>query len=159
MRLVAIPALVSLAMLCPAEVESSPETPPVLELNALKGLYEPVSFDHEAHAASADGCRSCHHRRFGKLVSCGICHTEYVEREEFEHEPHQSLMECLSCHQVANMAEMRCSACHKTAPDPDQLYVIGLKGAFHQQCMGCHRELELDVSCAACHERGPSVRP
>jgi hypothetical protein len=154
-----VPALVAFAILCPAGVDSTPETPPHLELNELEGLYGPVSFDHEAHAAIADGCRSCHHRRFGTLVSCGVCHTEYVERDDFDHEPHEELDECLSCHRVANMAEMRCSACHKTAPDPERLHVIGLKGAFHQQCMGCHREAALNISCTACHERVAPGRP
>lgn len=132
---------------------SAPTTPPShIELNELKGPYGPVGFHHEAHSAIAGGCKDCHHRQFGNLVSCGLCHTEYVEREHFNHQLHENLAGCLSCHQVATMAEMRCSACHKTTYDLDRLHVIGLKGAFHQQCLGCHQAVGLDVSCTACHE-------
>ena len=32
----------------------------------------------------------------------------------------------------------------------------GLKAAYHQQCMGCHREMGLEkpaaTECAACHQ-------
>jgi hypothetical protein len=146
-----IPFLAAAALAATTPQPGDSALPAVLQLNEIMALYGPVEFDHENHAGIADGCRSCHHAKFGDPLSCGHCHSNYVERRDFGHDVHEEAMDCLSCHQVTSTAEMRCSACHKTPHDPENLHVIGLKGAFHLRCMGCHEELGLDVSCTACH--------
>jgi c(7)-type cytochrome triheme protein len=88
----------------------------------------------------------------------------------FSHENHMETYACLDCHHdfqngqnvleedaLEEDGEARCAACHspKTA--------IGLKQAFHRQCMGCHRHVNrkeaarLPITCQGCHPRYASA--
>lgn len=131
-------------------IESSQESlsfsmermPTLLVLNssfANKGTndYEPVRFMHSAHAHHTDGdCTKCHHRvqrqdgdRVGRTI-------ESVDMASF----HPS--SCIACHQYANEADA------PTRP--------GIKGAYHQQCIGCHEKSALKTAptdCQSCHHR------
>ena len=48
-----------------------------------------------------------------------------------------------------------CSRCHGLPNEPDDPARIGLKGAYHRQCIGCHeRQLKpasAPTDCTACH--------
>jgi hypothetical protein len=37
-------------------------------------------------------------------------------------------------------------------PFQDNLNIPGIKGAYHRQCLGCHREWSHTTKCATCHE-------
>ncbi len=76
----------------------------------------------------------------------------------FAHKRHAALVnDCSECHHYrpkdANMAETtRCSACHQDAFNSDHPERLGLKAAFHQQCMECHKtEAKGPVTCTGCH--------
>jgi hypothetical protein len=133
------------------EIDRPPER---IELRALANLYGPVDFDHKTHVDAIGTCGDCHHKPFGEPRGCGECH-EPRERSLFDHESHWDYAGCDICHQATTAEQLVCSACHQTPFDPDNLAVLGLKGAYHAQCMGCHEELGFDTSCNACHAKNP----
>ena len=78
----------------------------------------------------------------------------------FMHKKHATLLnDCVICHHyrpadLAASEATRCSACHQTAFNPELPGRIGLKGAHHRQCMGCHKELNKGpVGCTDCHAK------
>jgi len=58
---------------------------------------------------------------------------------------------CTTCHHYSPDGKiMPCSQCHGKG-DPNNLGQPGLKGAFHRQCIACHREWSHDTDCKICH--------
>ncbi|MBP7603803.1 MAG: cytochrome c3 family protein [Spirochaetes bacterium] len=53
---------------------------------------------------------------------------------------------CISCHHTGD--NVRCSNCHMRR---DRDNVINLKGAYHQQCLDCHRKTAGPKGCGRCH--------
>jgi hypothetical protein len=81
--------------------------PDVVILDELQKLYDPVRFDHRAHAqmvSFSGGCEVCHH---------------YTP-------PDADHPACVSCHPK--------EIAHEDIAQP------GLKGAYHRDCLDCHRE-------------------
>ncbi|MBG0775670.1 MAG: cytochrome C [Desulfovibrionaceae bacterium] len=66
---------------------------------------------------------------------------------------------CRGCHHnsPASLTPPRCAGCHGRPFGGDVAGKPGLKGAYHQQCMGCHKAMKLekpaDTKCAECHEK------
>jgi len=76
----------------------------------------------------------------------------------FAHKRHAALIkDCTKCHHFRpkdkNALETtRCSACHQDSFRKDHPERIGLKAAYHQQCMGCHKtEGKGPTGCRECH--------
>ncbi len=77
----------------------------------------------------------------------------------FMHTKHAAALEgnCVLCHHYrpadVNMPEtVACRACHQEAFNPEAPDRIGLKAAYHQQCMDCHKKMNQGpVSCTGCH--------
>jgi len=115
--------------------------------------YEPVGFSHRIHDELVGGdCGACHHRfatsendRVGEDLKtfheaidiklggpCSFCH------DNMEQNPPQS-----------------CNRCHGLSGEPDDPARIGLKGAYHRQCIGCHesrlKPASAPTACASCH--------
>ena len=44
-----------------------------------------------------------------------------------------------------------CDQCHGGEANPANLRQPGLKGAYHRQCISCHREWSHDTDCKICH--------
>ena len=99
--------------------------------------YEPARFLHRAHADHVDGdCTACHHRvqeaegdRVGRTIDQGA---------------------------LGDVKPTSCGACHKQPNEPGMPARVGLKAAYHQQCVGCHRghpEDQAPTSCTGCHAR------
>lgn len=61
---------------------------------------------------------------------------------------------CTACHHhtPAGSEHAACRTCHSTASVRDSLGMPGLKGAYHRQCLSCHREWSGQNGCSACHE-------
>lgn len=127
----------------PEQLSFSAETMPSLLIldrshtNEKVDDYEPVRFMHKAHASRLNGnCNECHHRvqkdkndRIGEE----IVFTDLDNRKPAS---------CVSCHQYAN---------EKDAPDRP-----GLKGAYHEQCIGCHKKADsvnAPTDCTGCHAK------
>ncbi len=78
----------------------------------------------------------------------------------FMHKKHAALIgDCTACHHhrpadPKAKETTRCSACHQKAFNPEMPERIGLKAAYHQQCMGCHqKEGRGPIGCTECHEK------
>jgi len=79
----------------------------------------------------------------------------------FMHSRHAAALggDCAACHHYrpadANASEtVACRACHQEAFNPDRQGRIGLKAAYHLQCMGCHEDMEMGpVACEGCHTK------
>lgn len=83
---------------------------------------------------------------------------DHYEPVRFAHKRHAALVnDCSKCHHFRPKDEnaletTRCSACHQESFNPDHPERIGLKAAFHQQCMECHQEeAKGPVDCKGCH--------
>jgi hypothetical protein len=62
---------------------------------------------------------------------------------------------CQGCHHHGSvgMKPALCENCHSEPFREAALFVPGLKGAYHRQCVGCHVSMELQAvtGCVACH--------
>ncbi|MCU0304759.1 MAG: hypothetical protein MUC56_11950 [Thermoanaerobaculales bacterium] len=125
--------------------------PDRLSIDALANLHPAVELDHAVHAEIAGDCASCHHRPFGEPAACASCHDEPVVPSAFVHEQHWEIESCTGCHDRGATTDLRCVSCHPVEPDPERLEVIGLKGAYHGLCLGCHETAGPEASCAPCH--------
>lgn len=93
------------------------EAPDSIVLGFLADLYEPVRFDHKAHAGMAE-----------MGLKCGTCH---------HYSPEDDIPPCREC--------------HGGEANPNNLRQPGLKGAYHRQCLSCHREWSHETQCVICH--------
>lgn len=76
------------------------------------------------------------------------------EPSVFDHELHEGAADsCKTCHHKPAGQNVKCITCHKVPFDKDNLAVIGLKGAFHEQCMKCHKENGVKNGCLDCHAK------
>jgi hypothetical protein len=104
-------------------------------LDQLVALYEPVPFDHKTHAAMAemwDGCTTCHHRTPSPSTVPANARSNTSQ---------------------ANAASIpACKSCHPASVASASLHQPSLKGAYHRQCLNCHREWANDNSCEVCHK-------
>lgn len=78
----------------------------------------------------------------------------------FMHAKHAaSLQVCAVCHHyrptdAGALETTRCSACHQESFREDHPDRIGLKAAYHLQCMECHQEMNQGpVDCIGCHKK------
>jgi hypothetical protein len=86
---------------------------------------------------------------------------------EFDHLLHYELYECTDCHHdyvdgenVWSMEKNYCSDCHTVEGHyEDDVEVMGLMEAFHEQCIDCHQEAHAQdqatgpIMCGECHVR------
>lgn len=136
----------AVALITASAVHAADETPDEVRIDSISDLYRPVTFDHQLHADLAESCALCHHHATGAAPL---------------RKP------CLRCHQGGKEAwTVSCSACHPAEPfsshhlaeirnDPllYHTHTPGLKGAYHQLCLGCHREVGASIGCQDCHAR------
>ena len=87
-------------------------------------LYDPVRFMHSKHANVLKDCTICHHRQ---------------PREKGDKYGEPVTMAML---RKMKKVPAGCAKCHDHPFNPKQLNTPGLKGAYHQLCMDCHKESE-----------------
>ncbi|TET67820.1 MAG: hypothetical protein E3J45_04225 [Candidatus Zixiibacteriota bacterium] len=77
------------------------------------------------------------------------------EAVEFPHQMHAEISGgCSNCHHHTAIGDTpACSDCHNKPFDPENLQLPGLKGAFHRQCLDCHREMGATTECTGCHAK------
>lgn len=125
--------------------------PETVVLDSIAQYYEPVNFDHAMHAdmVGKNKCATCHHHTVGTPVmnaTCKKCHANSGKADSAA---------CKDCHPAK-----RFEAEYLTQLEADhQLYHVdkpGLKGAYHQNCLGCHEEMGGPTGCQDCHARTDS---
>lgn len=65
---------------------------------------------------------------------------------------------CYGCHHYnsTSMTILACKECHPANRARSDLSMPDLKGAYHRQCMDCHRQWSKSTQCTSCHlKRGP----
>ena len=66
---------------------------------------------------------------------------------------------CQGCHHNSQPSENppACRSCHSRPFAPERPKRMGLKAAYHAQCMDCHQRMQIaepaNTDCTACHER------
>jgi len=82
---------------------------------------------------------------------------------KFNHRAHANMSmlgveKCSFCHHYTPPTKIPpCRDCHtKNSSDLKQ---PGLKGAYHRQCLGCHREWSHENKCFSCHESAKKDAP
>ncbi len=129
-----------LAMNC-----SAMDAPEIIEIDALADLYESVEFNHELHVGVAEDCSGCHHHTTGTGTVdtyCAKCHDNFEE---------QDTVACHDCHLADPFSAEAINK--KSEKDHYHVDVNGLKGAYHQNCLGCHQEMDGPSGCQDCHAR------
>ncbi|MGD8394813.1 MAG: Ni/Fe-hydrogenase cytochrome b subunit [Candidatus Eiseniibacteriota bacterium] len=122
-------------------------------LNAEVDFYQEVRFSHRSHDVATGGdCAVCHHRHADDPED--RVGTELVDLHA-EMEIHLGGA-CTGCHDDLDaLAFRRCLTCHRRPQEPDSPVRLGLKGAYHQQCIGCHQRVSgavrAPVACDGCH--------
>ncbi len=74
----------------------------------------------------------------------------------FNHKFHAEMAEmggdCVTCHHYSPKGDIPpCKECHGGEGNPNNLNQPTLKGAYHRQCLSCHREWSHDTKCFVCH--------
>ena len=124
----------------PTTSATEPAIPDVVVLDQLsktEKLFGPVPFDHKSHAEMSrmqGGCTTCHHRQPDVT-------TQKVDL---------SARGSVSARQQEDAGKHpACRTCHP--PQRDDMRQPGLKGAYHRQCLNCHREWAHANNCSVCH--------
>jgi DnaJ-class molecular chaperone len=126
------------------------------------------------------GCTDCHVKRTTKILASSEESTKKPVKEAtkvgpemlilnsleqryepvtFSHGIHTEMTEnCATCHHHSPAGQTpACRECHGAPFDPKNLNMPGLKGAYHLQCMGCHREMGGGpMGCDECHAKKTS---
>lgn len=81
---------------------------------------------------------------------------EQFQPVQFDHKSHADMaqmnLDCATCHHYSPEDRIPpCRECHGSEDNPVNLKQPTLKGAYHRQCMGCHREWSHDTKCVICH--------
>lgn len=74
----------------------------------------------------------------------------------FSHRMHAQMSEmgggCQGCHHYNTSGPiLKCSNCHEASRKRDDVSVPDLNGAYHRQCINCHREWSHTTDCNSCH--------
>jgi hypothetical protein len=85
---------------------------------------------------------------------------DYYKPVRFMHSKHAAMLkDCSVCHHLrptdAKASETtRCSACHQESFRSDHPDRIGLKAAYHVNCIDCHKQMNKGpVDCLGCHSK------
>ena len=74
----------------------------------------------------------------------------------FSHKIHAQMSQmsggCASCHHFNNVGPIqKCESCHDASRKREDISKPDLKGAFHRQCMECHKAWSHKTDCQSCH--------
>ena len=109
--------------------------PGVMEISVLENDYMPAKFPHYAHIK--------------KL-------TDISNENKLARYFHFNTMTiCLGCHHYSPLEAKKpippCITCHTPKAEPKK-HTPTLSGAYHRQCLGCHKEMEAGpTDCTGCH--------
>jgi hypothetical protein len=59
---------------------------------------------------------------------------------------------CGNCHHHNTLEQiLKCQSCHEASRKRENISVPDLRGAYHRQCVQCHREWSHETGCNSCH--------
>jgi len=138
-------------------------------VNKYSDQYVPVRFMHQKHAHVLKDCTICHHRvspesgvsfkkknavKTGDTIKTGKAYDEknMIKAEMSAGKPMDKYGKKVTMAELTGMGILpsKCSLCHGKPFTPGHLDVPGLKGAYHQLCVRCHKE-----AARISHKRGP----
>jgi len=111
--------------------------PEKVTIGGLSDRFEPAAFPH------------------GKVVKALIDKTRKSKLAGYFHGKKGTL--CQGCHHNSPPAEKppACSSCHGNTVESADAFSPGLVGAYHRQCIGCHKTMGIEKpdsrDCNACH--------
>ncbi len=121
--------------------------PESVDIDSLTNHYEAVTFDHSMHVeATENDCAVCHHHTTGTPPTderCIRCHKDSSEADA---------VACADCHSAQRFSAEYLKKI-ETTPLLFHRDKPGLKGAYHQKCLGCHQEMDAPTGCQDCHTR------
>jgi len=125
----------------------------------LKDAYHKQCMDcHKKQGKGPMGCTECHpaNAKLPEEIELGSLSDKY-DPAPFDHGVHtDAVSDCSSCHHASTKPGKmdKCGACHLAKPGPDAKVKMGLKKAYHKQCIGCHKESdEGPTECTDCHAK------
>ena len=146
-KILGVAVIITLAASTPLfAAMSADDAPETVEIDSLAEMYEAVTFDHAAHVTMVESCSFCHHHTTGSAPeneTCSRCHQEEEEA---------SSVSCIECHEAKRFSAQYLNQLEE---NPLLFHVgkPGLKGAYHQNCIGCHEKIDGPTGCQDCHER------
>ncbi|OQX20705.1 MAG: hypothetical protein BWK76_00510 [Desulfobulbaceae bacterium A2] len=122
------------------------DAPDDVRIESIGDLYRPVTFNHKLHAEMVESCALCHHHTTGAAPLQKTCHRCHQGNKPVW------TVSCADCHPAQPFSSQRLA---EVRQDPllYHAHTPGLKGAYHQLCLGCHRETGAPVGCQDCHQR------
>ena len=141
-----------------------------LDILSLKDAYHRQCIGcHKELDAGPTNCTQCHFKKKVKVASAQKIKSEKIpdaliishlekkyESVMFNHNLHTEMTDdCSDCHHHSESGDTpSCTECHGAPFNPDNLNLPGLKGAYHLQCMGCHKDLGSGpIGCNECHAK------
>jgi len=116
---------------------SDRDIPETITIGVLSDKYEPATMPHRQHVA-----------RLMKDIKSSKIATYFHNHED---------VVCQGCHHHSPMGEKPplCENCHNIQYDESNLFKPRLKGAYHQQCLGCHKNMDIEETsdCVKCHAK------
>jgi hypothetical protein len=144
--IVAALSIGAISVSSPAALQCAP-VPDSVILNQGGKLFSPFSFNHAKHIEQIKECADCHHHTTGTLVldpNCSRCHANSSPT---------AVVSCKGCH-LSTPFSPETLAAKRADKQRYHLDKMGLKGAMHQSCIGCHsKKGNGPTGCQDCHPR------
>ncbi len=124
--------------------------PDRITINSIQKYYDGVNFNHAAHINNLKDCGLCHHHTTGAQVSdpnCVRCH---------KNSGAQAVVSCKGCHAAEPFTPEALKRQRDQHPPIFHMDKVGLKGAYHLSCVGCHKKMDGPTGCQDCHKRNDS---
>jgi len=119
---------------------STAEIPDTVKIGILSDEYQPAVFPHR------------------QIVNNLLEHINDNKIAQHFH-GHENVV-CQGCHHnsPAGVEPPLCENCHGEPFDESKLFVPGLFGAYHRQCIGCHEKMGIGkaTECEKCHKKRDS---
>lgn len=119
-----------------AKTYSKDDIPEKVIIGKLSDKYEPVEFPHS------------------KIIDAISSRIKKSKLATYFHGSKNTL--CQGCHHNSpdSPKPPKCGTCHNKPFKKNNLFRPGIKGAYHIQCMGCHKEMgvEKPAGCIECHK-------
>ncbi len=121
---------------------SEEDIPDKVVIKHLSNEYEPAEFPHR------------------KIVNTLVKNIKDNKLAGYFHSQEGTI--CKGCHHNSPVSKKppQCASCHGKTFDEKNPLKPGIIGAYHQQCMGCHQEMDIrkPAGCTECHQKKSQIK-